>query len=50
MQTGIDHIAVSIREQKLSNLSLGRAKKGDYVICVTLNPEAEKDLESKILK
>jgi hypothetical protein len=28
----------------------GIAKKGDYVICVTLNPDAEKDLESKILK
>ena len=47
-------LAFVIRNNELKDLvcdpEKGIAKKGDYVICVTLNPDAEKDLESKILK
>ena len=47
-------LAFVIRNNELKDLvcdpEKGIAKKGDYVICVTLNSEAEKDLESKILK
>ena len=49
MQTGIDHIAVSIREQKLSNLSLGRAKKGDYVCLMNLDIRSGRN-KKQILK
>ncbi len=49
MQTGIDHIAVSIREQKLSNLSLGRAKKGDYICLMNFDIRSGRN-KKQILK
>ena len=36
--------------QYISNPEKGIAKKGDYVVVVTLDADAERNLESKILK
>ena len=32
MQTGTDHIAISVREYEKENLSLGRANKSDRML------------------
>ena len=37
METGTDHIAISIREQEKSNLSLGRANKNEDVCLMNLD-------------
>ena len=37
METGTDHIAISIREQEKSNLSLGRANKNEDICLMNLD-------------
>ena len=37
METGTDHIAITIREFKKENLSLGRVNKSDYVCLMNLD-------------
>jgi len=37
MQTGTDHIAISIREKEKNNLSLGRAEKNEDVCLMNLD-------------
>ena len=37
METGTDHIAISIREQEKSNLSLGRANKNQDICLMNLD-------------
>ena len=37
METGTDHIAISIREQEKSNLSLGRADKNEDICLMNLD-------------
>ena len=47
MQTGKDHIAISIRESEESNLSLGRAKK-EFVCLMNLDIRTGRTNEQKI--
>ena len=37
METGTDHIAISIREEEKSNLSLGRANKNEDICLMNLD-------------
>ena len=37
MQTGTDHIAITIRELEKENVSLGRAKNNDHVCLMNLD-------------
>lgn len=37
MQTGTDHIAITIRELEKENISLGRAKNNDHVCLMNLD-------------
>ena len=37
MQTGTDHIAITIRELEKENVSLGRAKNNDHVFLMNLD-------------
>ena len=37
METGTDHIAISIREEEKSNLSLGRANKNQDICLMNLD-------------
>ena len=37
MQTGTDHIAISIREFEKNNLSLGRVKSDDFICLMNLD-------------
>ena len=47
METGKDHIAISIRELKKNNLSLGRAKN-EYVCLMNLDIRAGRTEKQKI--
>tara|TARA_Y100001958_G_scaffold34250_1_gene22322 strand:+ start:190 stop:516 length:327 start_codon:yes stop_codon:yes gene_type:complete len=47
MQTGKDHIAISIRESEESNLSLGRAKN-EFVCLMNLDIRTGRTNEQKI--
>ncbi len=40
MQTGTDHIAISIREMSFNNLSLGRAKNNEHICLMNLDIRA----------
>ena len=48
MQTGTDHIAISVREYEKENLSLGRANKSDHVCLMNLDIRIGRSKEQKI--
>tara|TARA_B100001057_G_scaffold323725_2_gene323945 strand:+ start:8609 stop:9004 length:396 start_codon:yes stop_codon:yes gene_type:complete len=52
METGTDHIAISIREQEKNNLSLGRAEKNEDVCLMNLDIRTgrEKKQIEKLIK
>ncbi len=47
MQTGSDHIAISIREFKKGNLSLGRADLNDFICLMNLDIRSGRTLGKK---
>ena len=47
MKTGVGHIAISLREFPLNALSLGRAKKNEFVCLMNLDLREGRSLEQK---
>lgn len=47
MQTGTDHIAVTIRELERANVSLGRANKNDHICLMNLDIRSGRTYEQK---
>ena len=47
MQTGSDHIAISIREFKKGNLSLGRADLNDFICLMNLDIRSGRTVKQK---
>lgn len=47
MQTGTDHVAISIREFEKSNLSLGRAKNHQFICLMNLDIRSGRTLNQR---
>ena len=47
METGKDHIAISLREHRLKSLRLGRASSSDYVCIMNLDIREGRSLKQK---
>ncbi len=47
METGKDHIAISLREHSLKSLRLGRASSSDYVCIMNLDIREGRSLKQK---